>query len=155
MSDPVNPIPAGYHSVTPYLLIRNATAAIEFYRQVFGAVEIMRLVDPEGRISHAEITIGNSRIMLADEHPEMDFLGPQTRGGTTVSLLIYVANVDEVFEMALQQGSREVRPLVDQFYGDRSGTIEDPYGHIWSIATHLEDISPAEMEARFREMFEG
>lgn len=155
MSNLVNPIPAGYHSLTSYLLIRNAAAAIEFYRSVFDAQEIMRLVDGEGRVSHAELQIGTSRLMLADEHPEMEFLGPQSRGGATSSLLLYVPNVDEVFSKALAAGARELRPLVDQFYGDRSGTIEDPFGHVWSIATHIEDISQAEMEARFREMFEG
>ena len=154
MSGPVKAIPEGYHSVTPYLLVRGAQEAMAFYAKVFGAKEIMKLVGSDGRVGHAEISIGSSRVMLADEHPEMDFLGPQSRNGTTVTMLLYVDNVDEVFDRAIEAGATELRPLCDQFYGDRSGTLTDPWGHIWTIATHIEDVSQEEMDRRFREMFE-
>ena len=153
MIQKVNLIPAGYHSVTPYLLIKGANEAIEFYVRIFNATEITRLTAPDGRIGHAEIRIGDCVIMIADEHPEMDFLGPQSRGGTTVSLLIYVDHADEVFHAAITAGATELRPLCDQFYGDRSGTVTDPWGHVWSIATHLEDISPEELQRRFNELY--
>ncbi|MBL8811626.1 MAG: VOC family protein [Planctomycetaceae bacterium] len=154
MSGPVKAIPEGYHSVTPYLLVRGAQEAMAFYAKVFGAKEIMKLVGSDGRVGHAEISIGSSRVMLADEHPEMDFLGPQSRNGTTVTMLLYVENVDDVFDRAIEAGATELRPLCDQFYGDRSGTLTDPWGHIWTIATHIEDVSQEEMDRRFREMFE-
>ncbi|MEJ7594537.1 MAG: VOC family protein [Planctomycetaceae bacterium] len=153
MIQKANSVPPGYHTVTPYLLIKGASDAIAFYVQVFGAKEITRLTAPDGRIGHAEIRIGESTIMIADEHPEMDFLGPQSRGGTTVSLLIYVDHADDVFNDALQRGAKELRPICDQFYGDRSGSVTDPWGHVWSIATHLEDISPAELKRRFEELY--
>ena len=153
MIEKVNSAPQGFHTVTPYLLIQGASDAIAFYVLVFGAEEITRLTAPDGRIGHAEIRIGESTIMIADEHPEMDFLGPQSRGGTTVSLLIYVDHADDVFRNALKCGATELRPLCDQFYGDRSGTVVDPWGHVWSIATHLEDISPAELKRRFEELY--
>ncbi len=153
MIQKANSVPPGYHTVTPYLLIKGASDAIAFYVQVFGAEEIARLTAPDGRIGHAEIRIGESTIMIADEHPEMDFLGPQSRGGTTVSLLIYVEHADDVFNDALQRGAKELRPICDQFYGDRSGSVTDPWGHVWSIATHLEDISPAELKRRFEELY--
>lgn len=152
MSKSVPPVPVGYHTVTPYLLIRGAAEAIAFYQKSFGATEIYRLVDPEGRISHAEIQIGNSMIMIADEHPEMDFLGPQTRGGTTVTMLVYVDDADAVFARAIENGAVELRPLCDQFYGDRSGTVTDPWGHVWSIATHIEDLTHEEIRSRFNEL---
>ncbi len=147
------PVPAGYHSVTPYLLIRGANDAIAFYIKAFGAVEVLRLTGPEGKIAHAEIRIGNSHVMMADEYPEMDFFGPQTRGGTTVSLMIYVEDVDLVFARAIAEGGVELRPLCDQFYGDRSGTVTDPWGHVWSIATHVEDMSHEEIRRRFQAIF--
>lgn len=153
MSKPVRPIPEGYHSVTPYLLIKGAGEAIEFYKKAFAAVEVLRLQSPDGKIGHAEIRIGESHVMLADEHPEMDFLGPQTRGGTTVSLLIYTPDADAVFDQAIACGATEMRPICDQFYGDRMGTVVDPWGHVWSIATHIEDLPQAEIEKRFTEMF--
>lgn len=153
MIQKVNSIPRGMNTVTPYLLIQGASEAISFYMQVFGAEEIVRLTAPDGRIGHAEIRIGDSVIMIADEHPEMDFLGPQSRGGTTVSLLIYVENADEIFSAAIDAGATELRPLCDQFYGDRSGSVTDPWGHVWSIATHLEDIGPAELKQRFEELY--
>lgn len=153
MSSNVQPIPADYHSVTPYLLIGGAGDAIAFYVRVFGAVEIMRLTSPDGKVAHAEIRIGNSPIMIADEHPDMDFLGPQSRGGTTVSLLLYVEDVDSVFARAIEEGASELRPLCDQFYGDRSGTITDPWGHVWSIASRIENLSPADIQQRFQELY--
>ena len=153
MSSKVSPVPVGYHSVTPYLLIGGAGAAIDFYIKAFGAVEVLRLTGPDGRVGHAEIRIGDSHIMLADEHPEMDFLGPQSRGGTTVSLLIYVADADVVFAQAIAAGATELRPLCDQFYGDRSGAVTDPWGHVWSIASRIEEITPEEIQRRFQELY--
>lgn len=153
MIEKVNSVPPGYHTVTPYLLIQGASDAIAFYVRIFGAEEITRLTAPDGRIGHAEIRIGESTIMIADEHPEMDFLGPKSRGGTTVSLLIYVDHADDIYNAALDAGATELRPMCDQFYGDRSGTVTDPWGHVWSIATRLEDISPAELKRRFEELY--
>ncbi len=153
MSNQVSPIPAGYHSVTPYLLIRGASDAIAFYIKAFGATEVLRLTSPDGRIGHAEIRIGNSHVMIADEHPELDFLGPQSRGGTTISLQIYVPDADAVFSHAIAAGATELRPICDQFYGDRSGVMTDPWGHVWSVASRIEDISKAEIERRFQELY--
>ena len=144
----VNPIPEGYHSVTPYLSIKGAAAAIDYYKEVFGATELFRMAAPEGKIGHAEIKIGNSPIMLADEHPEMEFVSPQTLGGTPVGLMIYVDDVDTMFKQAISRGAKEVKPLQNQFYGDRSGTLKDPFGHVWTVATHVEDVAPEEMERR-------
>lgn len=146
----VKPIPEGYHSVTPYLAVRNASAALDFYQKAFGATELMRMPDDKGKISHAEIRIGDSPIMLADEHPDIDFLGPESRGGTTVGILIYTEDVDALFRRALEAGATEVRPLKDEFYGDRMGTVRDPFGHVWHLATHKEDLSPEEMEERMK-----
>ena len=142
------PIPAGYHSVTPYLIIKGASDAIEYYQKAFGAIELMRIPAPGGKIGHAEIKIGDSPIMLADEFPEMGYKSPQTLGGSAVSIMIYVEDVDAVFKQAIAAGGKEQRPVKDQFYGDRSGTLEDPFGHVWHVATHKEDISPEEMERR-------
>ncbi len=153
MTRPVSPIPAGYHSVTPYLLIRGASDAIAFYAKAFGATEHLRLTAPDGRIGHAEIQIGTSKVMIADEHPEMDFLGPDSRGGTTVSLLVYVADADAVFAKAIEAGATELRPVCDQFFGDRSGAVTDPWGHVWSIASRVEEISSAEIEQRFQDLY--
>ncbi len=141
-------IPEGYHSVTPYLHIRDAARAIEFYKQAFGATEIMRMDAPGGKIGHAELNIGGSHIMLADECPEMDIRSPQSCGGTPVSLLLYVEDVDAVAGRVVELGAKMLSPLEDKFYGDRMGKIEDPFGHIWAIATHTEDVSPEEMEKR-------
>ena len=143
----VKPIPDGYHSVTPYLVIKGAAEAIEYYKKAFGATELFRM-EHEGKIGHAEIKIGNSPIMLADEHPEMGFVSPKTLGGSPVGLMIYVEDVDTVFNRAINSGSVQVKPLQDQFYGDRSGTLTDPYGHIWTVATHKEDVTPEEMDKR-------
>ena len=142
------PIPDGYHSVTPYLIIKGAAAALDYYKQAFGATELFRMPAPEGKIGHAEIKIGDSPIMLADECPEMGYKSPQTLGGSPVSIMIYVEDVDSVFKQAIAAGGKEQRPVKDQFYGDRSGTLEDPFGHVWHVATHTEDVSPEDMERR-------
>ena len=144
----VKPIPDGYPRVTPYLHVDGASKAIEFYRTVFGAKERMRLAAPGGRIGHAELEIGNSMIMLADEHPEMNIRGPKSVGGTPVTVLVYVEDVDRAFERALKAGAKELRPVQNQFYGDRSGQFEDPFGHQWNVATHVEDVPPDEMAKR-------
>jgi PhnB protein len=148
MKNAVKPIPDGYHAVTPYLMINEAAKAIDFYKKVFGAQELMRIPGPGGKVMHAELKIGDSIIMLADEHPEIDARGPQAYGGTPVSLMLYVADVDDVFKRALSAGAKEVRPLKDQFYGDRSGGISDPFGHQWTLSTHVEDVSSEEMQKR-------
>jgi PhnB protein len=147
----VKPIPEGYHSVTPYLYIRGAARALEFYKQAFGAKELFRMTDPTGRVGHAEIMIGNSPVMLADEHPEMGVRGPESLGGTTSGLCIYVEDVDARFDRAVAAGAKVLRPLQDQFYGDRSGTVTDPFGHVWTIATHVEDVPSEEMHKRAEE----
>jgi PhnB protein len=144
----VKAIPDGYHSVTPYLIISEATEAIAFYQKAFGATELLRIGAPGGKIGHAEIKIGDSPIMLADEFPEMGHKSPQTLGGSPVSIMIYVDDVDTVFAQAIAAGGKEQRPVKDQFYGDRSGTLEDPFGHVWHVATHKEDVSAEEMERR-------
>ena len=144
----VKAIPDGYHSVTPYLIISGATGAIEYYKKAFGATELMRIDAPGGKIGHAEIKIGDSPIMLADEFPEMGYKSPTTLGGSPVSIMIYVEDVDTVFKQAIAAGGKEQRPVKDQFYGDRSGTLEDPFGHVWHVATHQEDVSAEEMEQR-------
>jgi PhnB protein len=148
MSPAVKPIPDGYPAVMPYLFVDGASAAIDFYRTVFGAGERMRMAEPSGRVGHAELTIGDSVIMLADEHPEMSVAGPKTVGGTPVMLVIYVDDVDATFNRAVQSGATVVEPVENRFYGDRSGQIEDPFGHRWSIASHVEDVSPEEMGTR-------
>lgn len=147
----VKPVPEGYHSITPYLYIRDAAQALDFYKKAFGAEETMRFAQPDGRVGHAEIRIGDSPIMLADEFPEMGIRSPHSYGGTPVSMLVYVENVDAQFAQALAAGAREIRPVKDQFYGDRSGTLEDPFGHVWTIATHKEDIDMEEMQKRATE----
>jgi PhnB protein len=141
-------IPKGYHSVTPYLIIKGAAEALDFYKRAFGATENLRIPSPDGRIGHAEIKIGDSVVMLADEHPAMGHRSPQTLGGAGVSLMIYVGRVDDVFKQAVQAGAKELQPVKDQFYGDRSGTLQDPYGHVWTIATHIEDVAAEELDRR-------
>ena len=148
----VQPIPTGYHSVTPYLIVNNAAAAIDFYKKAFNAVEIMRFPGPGGRIMHAEVKIGDSPVMLADEMPEEGYVGPQARGGSSVSLHLYVDNVDAYFAQAVAAGATIRRAVEDQFYGDRSGTLADPFGHIWSISTHKEDVSMDEMQRRMAKL---
>jgi PhnB protein len=148
----VKSIPDGYPRVTPYLAIDGAGAAIEFYKKVFGAEERMRMPGPDGKIGHAELTFGDSLIMLADEFPDMGHRGPKSLGGTPVIISVYVENVDDVFERAVEEGATELRAIENQFYGDRTGQFEDPFGHRWSIATHVEDVPPAELEKRAAEM---
>lgn len=144
----VKPIPDGYPRVTPYLCVDGAEAAIAFYGKVLGATERMRLPGPDGKIGHAELQIGDAVIMLSDEYPEMEMRGPRTLGGTPVTISVYVEDVDAAFERALSEGATERRAVEDQFYGDRSGQFEDPFGHRWSIATHVEDVPPDEMAKR-------
>jgi PhnB protein len=134
--------------VTPYLIVDDARAAIDFYCSILGATERMRMPGPDGRVGHAELELGNSVIMLADEHPEMDALGPKTVGGTPVTLHVYVEDVDAVFRKALDAGAEETQPLSDKFYGDRSGGFRDPFGHSWSVAMHVEDVPADEMQRR-------
>ncbi len=143
----VKPIPDGYHTATPYLICKGAAKALDFYKKAFGAEEIMRF-DMGGQIGHAEIRIGNSVIMLADEHLDMGFKSPQSYGGTPVSLVLYVEDVDARAKQAIAAGAKVMRPVQDQFYGDRSGTFTDPFGHVWTISTHKEDLLPEEMKRR-------
>ena len=147
MSTTVKPIPDGYHTVTPYLIIKGAADALEFYKKAFGATELFRM-EHDGKIGHAEMKIGDSPIMLADEHPEMGHRGPQSLGGSPVSILLYVEDVDALFNQAVTAGAKIDRPLEDKFYGDRGGSLTDPFGHIWHLATHKEDVTPEEMEKR-------
>jgi PhnB protein len=148
MATNVKPIPEGYHSVTPYLIIKGAADAIEYYKKSFGATELFRMPTPDGKIGHAELKIGDSPIMLSDEHPDLGHVGPQTLGGTPVGIMIYVDDVDTIYKRAISGGGQEIKPLQDQFYGDRSGTLKDPFGHMWTVATHVEDVAPAEMKKR-------
>lgn len=142
------PVPDGYHTVTPYPIVNGAAGAIDFYKRAFGATEIYRM-DARGKVGHAELQLGTSRVMLADEWPEAGAGGPQTLGGTPVGLLLYVPDVDAVFARAVAAGAKVERPVKDQFYGDRSGTVIDPFGHKWTIATHVEDVSSEEISRRF------
>jgi PhnB protein len=144
----VKPIPDGYHTATPYLIIRGAAGAIEFYQKAFGATELFRFPAPDGKIGHAEIKIGDSPIMLADEYPEMGYKSPQTLGGSPVSIMIYVEDVDTVFNRAVASGGSVKETLQDKFYGDRMGTLTDPFGHVWHVSTHKEDVSIEEMQRR-------
>ncbi len=144
----VKPIPEGYHSITPYLYVRAASAAIEFYKNVFDATETVRMAGPNGRIMHAELKIGDSIVMLADENPSSGVMSPQTVGGFSGGLHLYVENVDAVIQKAVDNGAKLLRPIKNQFYGDRSGSVLDPFGHMWSVATHVEDVSPEEMNKR-------
>ena len=145
----VNPIPEGFAGATPYLICTGGAEAIEFYQKAFGAEVRMRLDGPEGKVMHAELQIGDAIIMLADEFPEMGFKSPTTLGGSPVGILIYVEDVSARFDRALEAGATLLKPLADQFYGDRSGTIQDPFGHTWTLATHIEDLSPEEIDKRF------
>ncbi len=144
----VKAVPDGYHSATPYLVVDGATRAIDFYKRAFGAKELMRIPAPGHRVGHAEIKIGDSVIMLADEHPDIHARGPQHYGGSPVSILLYVEDVDTLFKQAIAAGGTETRPVADQFYGDRSGSLKDPFGHSWHLSTHKEDVSPEELHRR-------
>jgi PhnB protein len=144
----VKPIPDGYPQVTPYLIVDGADAAIEFYVKVLDAKERMRMGAPAGKVGHAELELGESLVMLADENPEMNILGPKSVGGTPVMISVYVEDVDAVFDTAMSAGATSVREVENQFYGDRTGQFEDPFGHRWSVATHVEDVPPDEMEKR-------
>jgi PhnB protein len=148
MANKPKPIPDGYHSVTPYLIVDDAARALEFYKKAFGAKELMRMPKPNGKIGHAEIKVGDSTIMLADESPEVGARSPRSFGGSPVSIFLYVEDVDTTFAKAVDAGGKVQRPVADQFYGDRMGGIEDPFGHAWCIATHVEDVSPEEMKKR-------
>jgi PhnB protein len=144
----VKPIPDGYRSVTPYLAVKQAADAIEFYKRAFGAKERKRFAAPDGKVGHAELEIGDSVIMLADEHPDIDFRSPATIGGAGVTLHLYVKDVDETFRKAIETGAKQLRAVQDQFYGDRSGTLRDPFGHVWNLATHKVDLTPEEINQR-------
>jgi PhnB protein len=141
-------IPDGYHSATPYLMVKGAANAIDYYKRAFGATELFRMADDKGTVGHAEIKIGDSVIMLADETPGAVCHTPSSLGGSSVGMMIYVNDVDTVFKRAVEAGGKSLRPLTNQFYGDRSGTLEDPYGHVWTVATHVEDVPPEELKRR-------
>jgi PhnB protein len=149
------PIPDEYPRVMPYLIVDGAAAAMDFYKSVFGATERMRMPAPDGRVGHAELQIGEAVIMLADEQPEMGINGPRTIGGTPVSLLVYVEDADSAFERALAAGATSLQPMEDRFYGDRSGQFEDPFGHRWDVATHVEDVPPDELQRRAAAVMAG
>jgi PhnB protein len=142
------PIPDGYHAITPYLIVDGAARAIDFYKKVFGATELFRFPTPQGKIGHAELRIRDSVFMLADEAPERDIRAPGRVGGTPVTLMLYVEDVDAVVDRAVTNGATLKRPVADQFYGDRAGSVEDPFGHQWHVATHVEDVSPEELHRR-------
>jgi len=148
-------VPEGCHTPTPYFAVRGAAEAIEFYKQIFGASEVFRLTNPDGKIGHAEIAVGDSRIMLADESPAFGALSPQTIGGSPVKMHLYVEDADATVERAINAGATLLRPVADQFYGDRSGLISDPFGYAWFIATRKEDVSPQEMQRRWAQVFES
>jgi PhnB protein len=147
----VKPVPEGYHTVTPYLIVRGAARALEFYKRALGALELFRFPMPDGKLGHAEMQIGDSRIMLADEHPEMGYKSPQAYGGSSVSIVLYVEDVDARFAAAVEAGAKSIRAVADQFYGDRSGTLVDPFGHVWTLSTHKEDVSSEELQRRAAE----
>src|SRR5580698_4895090 len=144
----VKPIPDGYYTVTPYLVVKGAAEALDFYKKAFGAIELLRMPGPDGKIMHAEFKIGNTPIMLGEEAPERDVKGPLSLGGSPVGICIYVADADAMFKTAIASGGKELHPMKNQFYGDRSGTLVDPFGHKWTVATHVEDVTPEEMRTR-------
>ena len=155
MPTTVKPIPEGHHAVTPYLSIKGAANAIEFYKKAFRAREVMRMAQPDGRVGHAELQIGDSRIMLADEFPDTNFRGPHSIGGTPVHLHLYVSDADAVVNQAVAAGAKVLRPVQDQFYGDRSGSLVDPHGHVWHVATHKEDLSVEDIQKRAAAQHKG
>lgn len=155
MPKKIKPVPDGYHTVTPGLCVRGAAAALEFYKKAFGAVELMRMPGPEGKITHAEIKIGDSIIFVSDEFPEMpdSCRTPQTLKGTTSAIYLYVEDVDVFYTRAVRAGAKPLMPLTDMFWGDRYGQVQDPYGHIWAVATHMEDLTPEEIAKRQLDFF--
>jgi PhnB protein len=148
----VKPIPEGYHTITPYLTVSGASEAIDFYKKAFGAKEIYRMDGPDGKVGHAELQIGDSRLMLADESPMMGTRSPKSIGGSPAGIVLYVENVDKLFDQAVAAGAKVTRPLKDQAYGDRMGGLEDPFGHQWHLGTHIEDVAPDELERRMKAM---
>jgi PhnB protein len=148
----VNYIPEGYNTVTPYLVIKGAAKAIDYYKKVFGATVVVRMDGPNGTVGHAELQIGDSRIMLADENPSMGAHSAESIGGSPVSLYLYMPDCDSIVEKAAKEGAKVLKPVADQFYGDRSGFFQDPFGHLWGVATHKEDVSPEEMKERMKKM---
>lgn len=150
----VNYVPEGHHTVTPSLVLHDAAAAIGFYEKALGARELFRMSTPEGKVGHAQLLIGDSIVMVADEWPDWGVVSPKTLGGSAVGLHVYVADSDAVFERAVAAGAEVMQPMTDQFYGDRSGTVVDPFGHRWTISTHVEEVSPEEMDRRFGEFME-
>ncbi|WP_286266656.1 VOC family protein [Thalassotalea atypica] len=144
----VSPIPQGFHSLTPYLVVKDAKSALTFYQQAFNAVTTLELNTPDGSVAHAEMKIGNSYLMITEEYPDMGFVGPETLGGAGVSLMLYTEDVDLLCNQAIDAGCELLRPVIDQFYGDRAGTVKDPYGHVWTIGTHTEDLTDEELSAR-------
>ena len=145
---PVSAIPQGYHSLTPYLVVKGATDAMAFYARALNAVEVLRLPMPDGKIAHAEMKVGDSHFMLADEMAEMGFQSPDTLGGAAVSMMLYTEDCDALFQQAIKAGAEALQPVTDQFYGDRSGTLKDPFGHVWTIGTHIEDLTPEQLAER-------
>jgi PhnB protein len=148
---PVKPIPEGYHTATPYLVVDNALAAIDFYKKAFGAQVVTRMDAPNGKIAHAELKIGDSMIMLSDEMPGAGLRAPKSLGGTAVGVMLYVPDVDALYKQATSAGARTEMPVSDQFWGDRYGKLIDPFGHSWAIATHKEDVAPEEMKKRMQQ----
>lgn len=149
----VLPIPKGYHAVTPYLIVDGGMKAIEFYKKAFGAKAVMCMENPAGKVGHAELTIGDSKVMLGDKCPEMNANSPQDLGGSPISIHLYVKDVDAVVKRAVAAGAKLIRPVEDQFYGDRSGMVEDPFGHYWYVATHIEDLTMSQIKKRAMELF--
>jgi len=150
-------IPKGYNTITPYLVVKGASQAIDYYKKVFGASEVFRMDTPDGKVAHAELQIGDSRIMLSDENPQMGqgHASAATIGASPVSLYVYLPDVDKVVDRAVAAGAKTLKPVQDQFYGDRTGFIQDPFGHLWGLATHVEDVAPQELEARARKAMQA
>jgi PhnB protein len=153
----VHYIPKGYNSISPYLVVKGASQAIEYYKKVFGATEVFRMNQPDGKVGHAELQIGDSRFMLSEENPKMGqgHVSASSIGGSPVSLYLYIPDVDRVIEKAVDAGAKVVKPVQDQFYGDRSGFIQDPFGHLWGIATHIEDVAPKDLEERAKRVMQA
>lgn len=153
MSTNIKPIPDGYHTFTPYLIAKGAASALEFYKQAFAAIELCRLNMPDGKVAHGEFKIGDSMFMIADENPQCSEVSPSTLGGSSVKLHLYVTDVDATFANAIKAGAKETMPPTNQFWGDRMGAIADPFGHVWLIATHIEDVDPSEYQSRMEAFF--